>query len=159
MRVMLLLTYDENAQPAEPPGPEVFEAMGRYNTAMVDAGILLAGEGLTPTAQGKLLTFDGEPGEEPTVTDGPFSEAKEVVGGFWIIQVGSLDEAVSWARRAPLGGGSHLQVRRVSETEDFEGIAPQEVLEAEQELRARTEREAERSRTVDAAPQQGSGRP
>ena len=137
MRYMLLLTYDESAQPAEPPGPEVFEAMARYNTALVDAGILVAAEGLMPSSQGALLTFDGEPGDEPTVTDGPFSEAKELVGGFWILKVASLEEAVSWARQAPLGGGSHLQVRRVSETEDFEGIAPQEVLDAEKELRAR----------------------
>jgi hypothetical protein len=138
VRYMLLLTYDESAQPAEPPGPEVFEAMGRYNTAMVDAGILLAGEGLMPSSQGKLLSFDGEPGDEPTVTDGPFTEAKELVGGFWIIKVDSLDEAVDWARRAPLGGGSHLQVRRVSEASDFEDIAPPGVMEAEEELRRRT---------------------
>ena len=157
MRYMLLFTYDESAVPAEPPGPEVFEAMGRYNTALVDAGVLLAGEGLTPSSQGKLLTFDGDPGEEPTVTDGPFTEAKELVGGFWILEVPSLDEAVEWARRAPLGGGSHLQVRRITEASDFADVAPAEVLDAEETLRARVAgRDAERSRTMDTE-QHGAG--
>jgi len=151
MRYMLLLTYDESAAPAEPPGPEIFEAMGRYNTALVDAGVLVAGEGLAPSSQGVLLTFDGAPGDEPTVTDGPFTEAKELVAGFWILEVASLSEAVTWARRAPLAGGSHLQVRRVTEASDFVDIAPPEVLEAEETLRARVAgREAERSRTMDA---------
>jgi len=119
VRYMLLLTYDESAQPAEPPGPEVFEAMGRYNTAMVDAGILLAGEGLMPSSQGKLLSFDGEPGDEPTVTDGPFTEAKELVGGYWVIQAGSKEEAVEWAKRCPLGEGDVIEVRQVYEMSDF----------------------------------------
>ena len=142
MRYMLLLTYDEAAAADLPPDPAVFEAMGRYNTALVDAGVLLAGEGLMPSAQGVLLRFDGAPGDEPTVTDGPFTEAKELVGGFWILEVASLAEAVTWARRAPLGGGSALQVRRISEAADFEGVAPQEVLEAEETLRARVEQRA-----------------
>ena len=135
MRYMLLLTYDEAAQAATPPDPAMFEEMGRFNTAMVDAGVMLAGEGLTPTAQGAAVTFDGD---EPTVSDGPFTESKEVVGGFWILQVDSLAEALSWARRAPFRHGERLEVRRVSEPEDFEGIAPPEVMEQEAELRART---------------------
>ncbi len=136
MRYMLLLKYDEAAAQAAPPDPNMFEEMGRYNTALVDAGVLLAGEGLRPSQEGVLLTFDGE--DEPTVTDGPFTEAKELVGGFWILEVASREEAVTWARRAPLGPGSVLEVRRVTEVSDFEGIAPQEVLDAEEVLRART---------------------
>ncbi|MDD7964813.1 YciI family protein [Actinomycetospora lemnae] len=134
MRFMLLLKYDEAAQAETPPDPAVFEEMGRFNTAMVDAGVLLAGEGLLPSAKGALVAFDGE---EPTVTDGPFAEAKELVGGFWILQVDSLEDAVSWARRAPFRQGERIEVRKVAEAEDFEGIAPQEVLDAEEELRAR----------------------
>ncbi|GAA4730591.1 YciI family protein [Actinomycetospora chibensis] len=134
MRFMLLLKYDENAQKDTPPDPAMFEEMGRFNTAMVDAGVLLAGEGLAPSAQGAAVTFDGE---EPTVSDGPFTEAKELVGGFWILKVDSLEEALSWAKRAPFRGGERLEVRRVTEAEDFEGLAPQEVLDAEEELRAR----------------------
>jgi hypothetical protein len=131
---MLLLKYDENAQKDTPPDPAIFEEMGRFNTAMVDAGVLLAGEGLAPSSQGAAVTFDGE---EPTVSDGPFTEAKELVGGFWILKVDSLEEALSWAKRAPFRGGERLEVRRVTEAEDFEGLAPQEVLDAEEELRAR----------------------
>ncbi|GAA4784802.1 YciI family protein [Actinomycetospora chlora] len=134
MRFMLLLKYDEAAQAATPPDPAMFEEMGRFNTAMVDAGVLLAGEGLMPSAQGSVVAFDGE---EPTVSDGPFTEAKELVGGFWILKVDSLQEAVSWARRAPFRHGERLEVRRVSEPEDFEDIAPPEVMEQEEQLRAR----------------------
>ncbi|GAA4859973.1 YciI family protein [Actinomycetospora straminea] len=134
MRFMLLLKYDEAAQAETPPDPAMFEEMGTFNTAMVDAGVLVAGEGLLPSAKGALVAFDGE---EPTVTDGPFAEAKELVGGFWILQVDSLEDAVSWARRAPFRQGERIEVRKVAEAEDFEGIAPQEVLDAEEELRAR----------------------
>jgi hypothetical protein len=96
MRFMLLLKYDENAQKDTPPDPAIFEEMGRFNTAMVDAGVLLAGEGLAPSSQGAAVTFDGE---EPTVSDGPFTEAKELVGGFAILQAGSKAEAIELGRR------------------------------------------------------------
>lgn len=135
MRYMLLMQYDHSTMPAGPPPPEVFESMARYNTALVDAGVLLAGEGLTPPSEGTLLTFDDP--EEPTVTDGPYAEAKELVGGFWILEVASKEEALQWARRAPLGGGVNLWVRRVAETEDFAEVAPPEVLDAEETLRRR----------------------
>lgn len=134
MRFMLLLKYDEAAQAETPPDPAMFEEMAKFNTAMVDAGVLLAGEGLLPSARGALVAFDGE---EPTVTDGPFAEAKELVGGFWILETDSLEDAVSWARRAPFRAGERIEVRKVAEAEDFEGIAPPEVMEAEEELRAR----------------------
>ena len=142
-RYMLVLKYDEAVAMATPPDPAVFEEMGRFNTAMVDAGVLLAGEGLAPSAQGAVVTFpDGEAdGEGPTVSDGPFSEARELIGGFWILKVASLDEAVSWARRAPFRTGERIEVRRVTEAEDFEGIAPEGVLEQEAELRERAEQQ------------------
>ena len=141
VRYMLLLSYDEAAQGGRPPAPGEFEAMGGFNEAMVDAGVLLAGEGLTPSKDGVRLTFPEGPHatdrEEPTVTDGPFTEAKELVGGFWILEVASKEEALTWARRAPLGHGSTLEVRRVFEASDFEGVAPAEVMEAEATLRQR----------------------
>ncbi len=142
-RYMLVLKYDEAVAMATPPDPAVFEEMGRFNTAMVDAGVLLAGEGLAPSAQGAVVTFpDGEAdGEGPTVSDGPFSEARELIGGFWILKVASLDEAVSWARRAPFRTGERIEVRRVTEAEDFEGIAPEGVLEQEAQLRERAEQQ------------------
>jgi hypothetical protein len=140
-RYMLVLKYDEAVAMATPPDPAVFEEMGRFNTAMVDAGVLLAGEGLAPSAQGAVVTFPEGDGDEPTVSDGPFSEARELIGGFWILKVGSLDEAVSWARRAPFRTGERIEVRRVTEAEDFEGIAPEGVLEQEAELRERAEQQ------------------
>lgn len=141
MRYMLVLTYDEAAAMQAPPDPAVFEEMGRFNAAMVDAGVLLAGEGLAPSSQGAVVSFPDSGEEGPTVSDGPFTVARELIGGFWILQVGSLDEAVAWARRAPFRSGERVQVRRVSEAEDFEGIAPEAVLEQEKQLRGRAERQ------------------
>jgi hypothetical protein len=140
-RYMLVLKYDEAVAMATPPDPAVFEEMGRFNTAMVDAGVLLAGEGLAPSAQGAVVTFPEGDDDEPTVSDGPFSEARELIGGFWILKVESLDEAVRWARRAPFRTGERIEVRRVTEAEDFEGIAPEGVLEQEAELRERAEQQ------------------
>ena len=140
-RYMLVLKYDEAVAMATPPDPAVFEEMGRFNAAMVDAGVLLAGEGLAPSAQGAVVTFPDGESDEPMVSDGPFSEARELIGGFWILKVDSLDEAVSWARRAPFRTGERIEVRRVTEAEDFEGIAPEGVLEQEAELRERAEQQ------------------
>jgi hypothetical protein len=137
MRYMLVLTYDEAAAANRTPDPAVFEEMGRFNQAMVDAGVLLAGEGLAPSSQGAIVEY-GE-GEEPTVTDGPFTEIKELIGGFWILKVDGLADAVSWARRAPFRDGEHVQIRRIFDPEDFAGIAPEEVMEAEERMRAQTE--------------------
>ncbi|MCD2190928.1 YciI family protein [Actinomycetospora soli] len=135
MRFMLVLTYDEAAAAGRPPEPEIFEEMGRFNQAMVDAGVLLAGEGLAPSSQGAIVAFGEGDGEEPTVTDGPFTEIKELIGGFWILRVDSLDEAVGWARRAPFRHGERVQIRRVFDPEDFAGVAPDEVMEAEERMR------------------------
>lgn len=136
-RYMLVLKYDEAVALATPPDPAMFEEMGRFNAAMVDAGVLLAGEGLAPSSQGAVLTFPEGDGDGPTVSDGPFTEARELIGGFWILKVDSLEEAVSWARRAPFRTGERIEVRRVTEAEDFEGVAPEGVLEQEAELRER----------------------
>jgi hypothetical protein len=141
MRYMLVLKYDEAVAMATPPDPAIFEEMGRFNTAMVDAGVLLAGEGLAPSSQGAVVTFTDGSGDGPTVSDGPFTEARELIGGFWILKVDSLDEAVSWARKAPFRAGERIEVRRVTEAEDFEGIAPEGVLEAEKVLRERAEQQ------------------
>ena len=92
MRYMLILQYDEAAAKASPPDPATFEEMVAYNTAMVDAGVLVSGEGLAPSDQGAIVTFDGD---EPTTVDGPFTEAKELIAGFWMIEVSSRAEAAS----------------------------------------------------------------
>jgi len=96
---------------------EIIAAMGRYNEELIKAGVLLAGEGLTSPEEGFVVDFDSDP---PVVTDGPYTEAKELFNGFWILDVSSIDEAKQWARKCPLGPGVKLEVRRVSETEEFD---------------------------------------
>jgi hypothetical protein len=95
---------------------EIIEAMGRFNEELIKAGVMLAGEGLTGPDEGFVVDFDADP---PVVTDGPYTEAKELFNGFWILDVSSKEEAKQWARKVPLGKGVKLEVRRVSETEEF----------------------------------------
>jgi hypothetical protein len=107
---------------------EIINAMGAYNEAMMKAGVLLAGEGLTDPEEGFVVEFGGE---KPAVTDGPYGEVHELFNGFWILQVSSKEEAVEWASRAPLGPGTKLEVRRVSEEADFADYADNEYLQKE----------------------------
>jgi hypothetical protein len=95
---------------------EIIAAMGRYNQSLVEAGVLLAGEGLTPAEGGFVVDFDADP---PVVTDGPYAETKELFNGFWLIEVATRDEAKGWAAKCPLGPGVRLEVRLVSEITDF----------------------------------------
>lgn len=121
MRFMMFM-YPEIDESDWNPSPEDFAAMGRYNDELRKAGMLLALDGLRPPADGAVVDFHGG---EVTVTDGPFAEAKEVVGGYWLIQARSREEAVEWAKRCP-GQECRIEVRRVFEMEDF----PAEVQEA-----------------------------
>ncbi|KUP97417.1 YciI family protein [Thermobifida cellulosilytica] len=134
MRYMLVMRDSEEAVQAakEQDFEQVINAMGAYNEAMIKAGVLLAGEGLADPAEGVVVDFDAE---EPVVTDGPYGETRELFNGFWIIQVSSREEAVEWARRAPLGPGSTLEVRRVQEVEDFADYADNEYIRKEAEWR------------------------
>jgi len=95
---------------------EVIESMGRYNEELIKAGVMLAGEGLTGPDEGFVVDFDSDP---PVVTDGPYTEAKELFNGFWILDVSSKEEAKQWAQKCPLGPGVRLEVRRVAESEEF----------------------------------------
>jgi hypothetical protein len=95
---------------------EVIESMGRYNEELIKAGVMLAGEGLTGPDEGFVVDFDSDP---PVVTDGPYTEAKELFNGFWILDVSSKEEAKQWAQKCPLGQGVRLEVRRVAETDEF----------------------------------------
>ena len=137
MRYMLIMEAPESmrlGEPDAPPAEEAFEAMGRYNHDLVEAGVLLAAEGLAPSSEGFVVTHDGE---GPSVTDGPFTEAKELIAGFWMLEVASREEAVQWARRCPIGPGVTLRVRRIAEMADLKDVAPAEVLDAEATLRRR----------------------
>src|SRR5437016_1973399 len=130
MRVMVLVKANEDSEAGVMPSEELFAEMGKYNEELVKAGVMLAGDGLHPTSKGKRIRFSGD---TPTVIDGPFAETKELVAGYWIWQVRSMDEAVEWLKRAPFGGGTELEIRPVFEAADLgENFTP--------ELRERDER-------------------
>jgi hypothetical protein len=135
MRVMVIVKADKNSEAGILPSKEIFEKMGKYNEELVKAGVMLAGEGLQSSAKGKRIKFSGD---KRTVTDGPFAETKELIAGFWLWQVRSMDEAVEWLKRAPFDGGTEIELRRVFETEDFgENLTP-ELREQEARLREQT---------------------
>jgi hypothetical protein len=140
MRYMIIVKSRPELENVEQP-PESFEEMGKYNQSLVDAGILLAAEGLTGSKDGAIVTF--RKGGKFEVKDGPFTEAKELVAGFWIIQVKSLDEAVAWAKRIPgFADGEHVEVRRVAEISDFEGVMSPETIAAEEAVRDQLSRKS-----------------
>jgi hypothetical protein len=118
MRYMLIMRSTPEAEKAmeNVDFNEVIAAMGRYNESLIKAGVLLAGEGLAGPEEGFVVDFQSDP---PVVTDGPYTEAKELFNGFWILDVSSIEEAKQWAQKAPLGPGVKLEVRRVHETEEF----------------------------------------
>lgn len=111
----------------------IINAMGEYNVEMTNAGVLLAGEGLSDADEGFVVDFDSE---QPIVTDGPYGETHELFNGFWIIETSTREEAAQWAKRCPLGPGSRLEVRRVTDASDFEDYADNEYIKNEPELRA-----------------------
>jgi hypothetical protein len=130
MRYMIIVKSRPELEGVEQP-PEMYEEMGKFNQSLVDAGILLAAEGLTDSKDGATVTF--KKGGKFEVKDGPFTEAKELVAGFWIIQAKSLDEAVAWAKRIPgFADGEHVEIRRVAEISDFEGVMSPETIAREQ---------------------------
>jgi hypothetical protein len=120
-RYMLIMRVTPEAeaafQDADIDFSEVIESMGRYNEELIKAGVMLAGEGLTGPDEGFVVDFSSDP---PVVTDGPYTEAKELFNGFWMLDVSSKEEAKQWAQKCPLGPGVKLEVRRVSETEEFD---------------------------------------
>jgi hypothetical protein len=122
------------------PSQELLAAMGKFNEELVKAGVMLAGEGLTPSARGARVTFSGK---QRHVVDGPFAETKELVAGFWLWQVKSLDEAIAWVRRCPnpMEGESVIEIRPVFEADDFGEAFTPELREQEARLRAQLERE------------------
>ena len=139
MRFMVIVKATKESEAGEMPGHELLEAMGKYNEELVKAGIMLAGEGLHPSAKGKRVRFAGD---QRTVVDGPFAETKELIAGFWLWQVRSMDEAVEWARRCPnpMPDGGELELRPVFETEDFGAALTPELREQEDRIRAMSEK-------------------
>jgi hypothetical protein len=137
MRFMILVKASEASEAGVMPTTEQFTEMGKFNEELVNAGVLLAGEGLHSSAKGARIVFKGN---DKTVVDGPFAETKELIAGFWIIQVRSREEAIEWARRAPnphFGGDTNLEVRQIFSVEDFGPAVTDELKAQENELRAR----------------------
>jgi hypothetical protein len=132
MRFMVIVKADKNSEAGIMPSREILEAMGKYNEQLVKAGVMLAGEGLHPTSKGKRVNFSGG---KHTITDGPFTETKELIAGFWLWQVGSMEEAVEWLKRSPFDGGTEIEIRQVFETEDFGAELTPELREQENRLR------------------------
>src|SRR6202051_1678423 len=134
MRFMVLVPGSSESEAGEMPGTEILGAMTKYNEELGKAGVMLAGEGLHPTSKGARVRFDGG---ERTVIDGPFTEAKELVAGFWIWECGSRDEAIEWLKRAPFDGGTEIELRPIFETDDFAERMTPELREANDRLRER----------------------
>jgi hypothetical protein len=133
MRFMVLVKADENSEAGVMPSEEILTEMGKFNEELVKAGVLLAGEGLHPSSKGVRIRFSGK---ERTVTDGPFAETKELIAGFWLLQVKSRDEVIEWMKRAPFDGGTEIEVRQVFEPEDFGPEFTPEARAAEERMRA-----------------------
>lgn len=136
MRFVVFVKADENTEAGVMPSSAVLAAMGKYNEELVKAGVMLAGEGLHPSSRGFRVKFSGK---ERTVRDGPFTETKELVAGFWILQARSREEVLEWVKRAPMDGGTELEVRQVFEAEDFGEELTPELREQEESLRTRIE--------------------
>jgi hypothetical protein len=134
MRVMVLVKATDDSEAGCMPSTELLEAMGKFNEELVNAGVMLAGEGLKPSAQGKRVAFDG-PGR--TVIDGPFAETRELVAGFWLWEVKDMAEAIEWVRRCPnpMPGPSEIEIRPLYDMADFGEALTPEVAELHQRTR------------------------
>ncbi|HWW71739.1 MAG TPA: YciI family protein [Duganella sp.] len=136
MRFMIIVKATEDSEAGKMPSAELLTAMGKFNEELVNAGVLLAGEGLQPSSKGARIRYEGS---KRTVVDGPFAETKELIAGFWLIQVKSREEAIEWMKRCPnpFDGPSEIEIRQVFEMEDFGEAATPEIVAREEALRAR----------------------
>ena len=140
MRVMVFVPADKNSEAGVMPKQELIAKMMKFNEELVKAGVMLDGQGLTPTAKAKRVKFEGS---KRTVVDGPFAESKELVAGYWIWQVKSIEEAVEWLKRAPFDGGTEVTIRPVFEPEDFGRELTPELRKQGEQLRVDIERRRE----------------
>jgi hypothetical protein len=129
---MVVVKASKDSEAGVLPSTELLTNMGKFNEELVKAGVMLAGEGLQPSSKGKRITFTGA---KPTITDGPFAETKELIAGFWLWQVRSMEEAVEWLKRSPFGPGAEVEIRPVFEAEDFGANLTPELKEQEDRLR------------------------
>jgi hypothetical protein len=138
MRFMVMVKANEDSEAGIMPSEELLAEMGKFNEELANAGVLLAGEGLQPSSKGARVQFSGK---DRHVVDGPFTETKELIAGFWLIQVKSLDEAIEWVKRCPnpAEGESQIEIRQVFEAEDFGEEFTPELREQEDRVRATAE--------------------
>jgi hypothetical protein len=137
MRFMVIVKASPESEAGVLPDQKILAEMGKYNEELVQAGVMLAGEGLHASSKGARVKFSGD---KRIVTDGPFAETKELIAGFWIWKVNSKQEAIDWLKRAPFGGGTELEIRQIFEAEDFGPQFTPELREQEERLRAQIER-------------------
>lgn len=135
MRVMVLVKANEDSENGVMPTTEELTAMGEFNEELVKAGVMLDGDGLHPSSKGVRITYGDD---KPSVTDGPFAETKELVAGYWVLQVRDMDEAVEWLKRAPFGAEGTVEIRPFFEAEDFGEAMTPELHEQERRLRDQT---------------------
>jgi hypothetical protein len=133
MRVMVIVKASKESEAGQMPSEKLLTDMGKYNEELVKAGVMVAGDGLHPSAKGKRVRFSGT---QRTVIDGPFAETKELIAGYWLWQVKSMEDAVQWLKRAPFDGGTEVELRQVFEAEDFGAEFTPELREQEDRLRA-----------------------
>jgi hypothetical protein len=138
MRVMVIVKADNNSEAGVLPDQKLLTEMGKFNEELAKAGMILAAEGLQASSKGKRVRFSGK---TRTVIDGPFAETKELVAGFWLWQVRSMDEAVEWLKRAPFDGGTEVEIRQVFEAEDFGKEFTPELREQEDRIRRQIEKQ------------------
>jgi hypothetical protein len=138
MRFMVLVKANKESEAGILPDEKILTQMGKYNEELVKAGVMLAGEGLHASSKGARVKFSGD---KRTVTDGPFSETKELIAGFWLWQVKSKEEAIEWLKRAPFGGGTEIEIRQVFEADDFGEAFTPELRENEERLRKQAEKQ------------------
>ena len=132
MRVMVIVKANKDSEAGIMPNEKILADMGKFNEQLVKAGVMLAGDGLHPSSKGKRVRFSGG---KQTVIDGPFAETKELIAGYWLWQVRSMDEAVEWLKRSPFDGGAEVEIRPVFEAEDFGAEFTPELREQEERLR------------------------
>ena len=133
MRFLVMVPGDKNSEAGTLPDEKILTEMGKFNDEMVKAGVMLAGEGLHPTSKGARIKYSGK---QPSVSHGPFAVTSDLVAGFWLIQVKSLEEAIEWMKRAPFDGGAEIEIRQVFDAEDFGEALTPELREQEARLRA-----------------------
>ena len=133
MRVMVIVKASKESEAGVMPSAEMLNEMGKFNEKLVAAGVMLSGDGLHPSSKGKRIRF----GHDTVVIDGPFAETKELIAGFWIWKVKSIDEAVEWLKRSPFGGGAEVEIRPFFEMEDFGENATPEIRDRDERLRAK----------------------